>query len=87
MCIEWHSRFRRCGHTRFLRHDFCEDVDTPESAMECPRFERRFRDNQESYNCFECMHERAPPRQNSSSTGKSSTSRFGAFARRFLGCG
>lgn len=94
MCVEWHSRFRRCGHTRFLRWDYCTDVQTDVTAQQCPRYECKFRDNQETYNCFECIKERAPrgydegSRQNSTSTGtKSNDSRVGNFFRRVLSCG
>ncbi|KAF2496663.1 hypothetical protein BU16DRAFT_458562 [Lophium mytilinum] len=63
MCTEWHHRFRRCGHTRFFRWEYCKMVKkherSPEKGTACPKYSAKYRDNQEGYNCFVCLQERA----------------------------
>ncbi|KAF9739527.1 hypothetical protein PMIN01_02161 [Paraphaeosphaeria minitans] len=92
MCVEIHTRFRRCRHTRFLRYEYCEDVHNDSHARQCPNYQLRFRDNQENYNCFECLHERAPPRQSATtplrqgSSRSGGSSRVGCFLRWILSC-
>jgi hypothetical protein len=62
MCVENHYRFRRCGHTRFLRWDYCSVIipkdRLPETGYACRRYKLKYKDNQEKYNCFDCMRER-----------------------------
>ena len=62
MCTEWHTRFRRCNHTRLLRWDYCSVLlqreRTPETGLACRKYKRRYRDSQEGWNCYQCMHER-----------------------------
>ncbi|KAF2645912.1 hypothetical protein P280DRAFT_365341, partial [Massarina eburnea CBS 473.64] len=63
MCTEWHYRFRRCGHTRLFRWEYCRGIPerrlNPATGAACPKHQMRYRDNQMDWNCFECMHERA----------------------------
>jgi hypothetical protein len=62
MCTEVHYRFRQCGHTRFLRWDYCSAItpcdQLPELRRACQRYKFKFKDNQESINCFECIRVR-----------------------------
>ncbi|KAF2803139.1 uncharacterized protein BDZ99DRAFT_371108, partial [Mytilinidion resinicola] len=56
MCTEWHHRFRRCGHTRFFRWEYCKGTKknerSPDKGTVCPRYSAKYRDNQQGYNCF-----------------------------------
>jgi hypothetical protein len=62
MCVENHYRFRRCGHTRFLRWDYCSVIvpkdRLPETGYACRRYKMKYKDNQEISNCFHCMREK-----------------------------
>ncbi|KAF2108001.1 hypothetical protein BDV96DRAFT_472949, partial [Lophiotrema nucula] len=57
MCTETLLRFRRCSHTRPLSLHYCTRLprrsQSPETGRACPKYEVRFRDSQESYNCFQ----------------------------------
>jgi hypothetical protein len=62
MCTEWHHRFRRCGHTRFYRWEYCKRVkkkkEQPGKGRACPKYELKYRDNQKDFNCFVCIAQR-----------------------------
>ncbi|KAH8724879.1 hypothetical protein GQ44DRAFT_562180, partial [Phaeosphaeriaceae sp. PMI808] len=59
MCIEVHTRFRRCGHTRFFGWEYCSVImpalRVPSTGVACRKYKLRYRDNQDSANCFECL--------------------------------
>ncbi|OAL03788.1 hypothetical protein IQ06DRAFT_198326, partial [Phaeosphaeriaceae sp. SRC1lsM3a] len=61
MCTETHYLFRRCGHTHFLRWDYCSVIlptdRVPNTGRSCRRYRLKFKDNQEQLNCFECIRE------------------------------
>ncbi|KAF2473613.1 uncharacterized protein BDR25DRAFT_166664, partial [Lindgomyces ingoldianus] len=62
MCTEYHWRFRRCGHTRFFSWQYCSDLHkgerSPEAGRSCLGYQLQYKDNQEAYNCYQCMHAR-----------------------------
>jgi hypothetical protein len=62
MCAEIHYLFRRCGHTRFLRWEYCSVIlplnRIPATGSSCRRYRLKYKDNQEQLNCFECIRER-----------------------------
>jgi hypothetical protein len=73
MCVENYYRTRRCGHTRFLRWDYCSVIipkdRLPETGHACRKYKLKYKDNQENYNCFDCMRERMlmqPPHEEES---------------------
>jgi hypothetical protein len=61
MCIEIHCRFRRCGHTRFMRWDYCSVIipadRLPKTGRTCRRYRLRYKNNQDAVNCFDCVWE------------------------------
>ncbi|KAH7395300.1 hypothetical protein DE146DRAFT_103759 [Phaeosphaeria sp. MPI-PUGE-AT-0046c] len=62
MCTETHYLFRRCGHTRFLRWEYCSVIlppaRIPATGRLCRLYRLKHKDNQEQSNCFECVRER-----------------------------
>jgi hypothetical protein len=62
MCIETHTRHRRCTHTRFLRWDYCSILiptdRLPTTGRLCRRYKLRFQDAKKSEECVECARER-----------------------------
>ncbi|KAF1846403.1 uncharacterized protein K460DRAFT_258096, partial [Cucurbitaria berberidis CBS 394.84] len=57
MCIEVYDRFRRCGHARFLRWDYCSVIipadRLPDTGRACRRYKLRYKNSQDSAKCFE----------------------------------
>ncbi|KAF2248971.1 hypothetical protein BU26DRAFT_427158 [Trematosphaeria pertusa] len=65
MCTEYYWKFRPCAHERFINWKYCSVLlpreRVPAMGHQCRRYKKRYRDNQQSYNCYQCMHERAAP--------------------------
>jgi hypothetical protein len=95
MCTEVHYRFRKCGHTRFFRWDYCSVIipaqRTPETGHACRRYKLRYKDNQNSLNCFECIRVRMTmeARGGGETKGKGEGKRvsFGKWVKGVLGRG
>ncbi|OCK94560.1 uncharacterized protein K441DRAFT_561017 [Cenococcum geophilum 1.58] len=74
MCTEWYYKSRQCNHTRFWRWEYCKEIEKegqkPENAKACALFTDKFRDSQQSWNCYECIRKRGDTVQ---LTGKKSS--------------
>lgn len=58
MCIELHTRYRRCAHTRLLHWTYCPILTPsqrqPSTGRACRRHKLRYKESNDNVGCFEC---------------------------------
>ncbi|KAG9194784.1 hypothetical protein G6011_04819 [Alternaria panax] len=58
MCIEIHTRYRRCTHTRLLHWTYCPILTPserqPSTGRSCRKHKLRYKESKDATSCFEC---------------------------------
>lgn len=58
MCIELHTRYRRCTHARLLHWTYCPILTPsqrqPSTGRACRRYKLRYKESNDNVGCFEC---------------------------------
>jgi hypothetical protein len=58
MCIELHTRYRRCARTRLLHWTYCliltPSQRQPSTGRACRRHKLRYKESNDNVGCFEC---------------------------------